>query len=115
MVDDPKPNPLHPRVAVSGLCFPDLPATLAVAEIGRLGVSKTSMTSAKLRASGPEAVVPVARVRASTTDTLVNFSAGFSLTMVAASASISFFSLTGPMLKPGSSLNECDLFSVGAI
>jgi sugar phosphate isomerase/epimerase len=52
---------LHPRVAVSGLCFPTLSAVGAIAGIGGLGVSKTSMTSAKLRESGIDAVVDACR------------------------------------------------------
>jgi len=39
---------LHPRVAVSGLCFPGLSAVESVGALGALGVTKTSMTSAKL-------------------------------------------------------------------
>jgi sugar phosphate isomerase/epimerase len=48
---------VHPRVSVSGLCFPELSATDAIAAIGRLGVARTSVTGAKARAAGAEAVV----------------------------------------------------------
>lgn len=47
---------LHPRVAVSGLCFPELSAVESVEVLGRLGVTKTSMTSTKLLESGTAAV-----------------------------------------------------------
>jgi len=52
---------LHPRVAVSGLCFPDLSAVEAVEAIGALGAAKTSMTSAKLLESGTGAVIEACR------------------------------------------------------
>lgn len=47
---------LHPRLSVSGLCFPDLLAVDAVAAVRDLGVKKTSITAGKLRQSGPTAV-----------------------------------------------------------
>jgi sugar phosphate isomerase/epimerase len=52
---------LHPRVAASGLCFPDLSAVESIAALGTLGVTKTSMTSAKLLESGTGAVVDACR------------------------------------------------------
>src|ERR1700728_3348051 len=52
---------LHPRVAVSGLCFPDQSAVESIGALGRLGVTKTSMTSAKLLESGTGAVLDACR------------------------------------------------------
>jgi sugar phosphate isomerase/epimerase len=48
---------VHPRVCVSGLCFPELAAPDAIAAIAALGVARTSMTGAKARAAGVGAVV----------------------------------------------------------
>ena len=42
---------MHPRVSVSGLCFPGLSATDAIEAIGSLGVTSASVTGAKARAS----------------------------------------------------------------
>ena len=53
--------PVHPRVSVSGLCFPRLSATDAIEAIAGLGAASASMTGAKARASGAEAVVAAAR------------------------------------------------------
>jgi sugar phosphate isomerase/epimerase len=67
---------LHPRVAVSGLCFPELSAVESVAVLGGLGVTKTSMTSAKLLESGTEAVADAGRrhgVQVVTTTALARF------------------------------------------
>lgn len=47
---------LHPRVAVSGLCFPSHSAAESIGVLADLGVTKTSMTSAKLLESGVAAV-----------------------------------------------------------
>ena len=52
---------MHPRVSVSGLCFPDLSAPDAIEAIAGLGVGSTSVTGAKARASGAEAVVAAGR------------------------------------------------------
>jgi sugar phosphate isomerase/epimerase len=68
---------LHSRVAVSGLCFPELPAVESIAAIGALGVSQTSMTSAKLLESGTAAVLDACRangVEVVTTTALARFS-----------------------------------------
>ena len=66
----------HPRVSVSGLCFPTLSAIDAIEAIGELGVSKTSMTSAKIRESGVDAVATASRrhgVSMVTTTALLRF------------------------------------------
>lgn len=52
---------MHPRVCVSGLCFPALSAPDAIEAIARLGVASTSMTGAKARAAGADAVVAASR------------------------------------------------------
>ena len=52
---------MHPRVCVSGLCFPELSATDAIEAIAGLGAASTSITGAKARASGAGAVVAAAR------------------------------------------------------
>ncbi len=52
---------MHPRVCVSGLCFPGLPATDAIEAIGGLGAASTSVTGAKARAAGAAAVVAAGR------------------------------------------------------
>lgn len=52
---------MHPRVSVSGLCFPGLPATDAIEAIGGLGAASASLTGAKVRESGAEAVVAAGR------------------------------------------------------
>lgn len=52
---------LHPRVSVSGLCFPDAAADDAVRHAATLGASKTSMTSGKLREAGVDAVLDACR------------------------------------------------------
>jgi sugar phosphate isomerase/epimerase len=52
---------VHPRVSVSGLCFPELSATDAIEVVAALGVANASLTGAKARAAGPEAVVAASR------------------------------------------------------
>lgn len=52
---------MHPRVSVSGLCFPDLPATDAIEAIAGLGAASASLTGTKARAAGPGAVVAAGR------------------------------------------------------
>ena len=52
---------MHPRVCVSGLCFPELSATGAIEAIAGLGAGNTSVTGAKARASGAGAVVAAGR------------------------------------------------------
>ncbi len=52
---------MHPRVCVSGLCFPGLPATDAIEAVAALGAASTSMTGAKARAAGAGAVVAAGR------------------------------------------------------
>ena len=52
---------MHPRVSVSGLCFPELSATDAIEAIAGLGAASTSVTGAKARAAGADAVVAAAR------------------------------------------------------
>ncbi|WP_024796541.1 sugar phosphate isomerase/epimerase family protein [Tomitella biformata] len=69
-------TPAHPRVAVSGLCFPTLSAVDAIATIGGLGVAGTSMTSTKIRESGADAVAQACRqhgVGMATTTALLRF------------------------------------------
>jgi sugar phosphate isomerase/epimerase len=52
---------VHPRVSVSGLCFPKLSATDAIEAIASLGVGNASITGAKARQSGAGAVVAASR------------------------------------------------------
>ena len=52
---------MHPRVSVSGLCFPGLSATAAIEAVAGLGAASTSMTGAKARAAGPGAVAAASR------------------------------------------------------
>lgn len=52
---------MHPRVSVSGLCFPELSATGAIAAIAGLGVASASLTGAKVRESGAGAVAAASR------------------------------------------------------
>jgi sugar phosphate isomerase/epimerase len=52
---------VHPRVSVSGLCFPRLSATDAIEAVAGLGVASTSVTGAKARASGAGAVLAASR------------------------------------------------------
>jgi sugar phosphate isomerase/epimerase len=52
---------VHPRVSVSGLCFPKLSATDAIEAIAGLGVANASITAAKARQSGAGAVVAASR------------------------------------------------------
>jgi sugar phosphate isomerase/epimerase len=69
-------NELHPRVSVSGLCFPTMSAVDAIGAVAGLGVGKTSMTSTKLRESGADAVAGASSrhgVDVLTTTALVRF------------------------------------------
>ena len=52
---------MHPRVSVSGLCFPGLPATDAIGAIAGLDVTSASLTGAKVRESGAGSVAAAAR------------------------------------------------------
>jgi sugar phosphate isomerase/epimerase len=52
---------VHPRVCVSGLCFPELSALDALDVIAGLGVANASLTGAKVRQSGAAAVAAAAR------------------------------------------------------
>ena len=52
---------MHPRVCVSGLCFPGLSATGAIEAIAGLGAANASLTGAKVRESGAKAVVAAGR------------------------------------------------------
>jgi len=52
---------MHPRVAVSALCFPTLTAAEAIGVVASLGVRQTSMPTGKLREAGPDAVVEACR------------------------------------------------------
>jgi sugar phosphate isomerase/epimerase len=103
---------LHPRVAVSGLCFPDLSAVESVGALGALGVTKTSMTSAKLLESGTRAVIDACwknAVEVVTTTALARFSlspgadvsaqlhrAREDIARAAAVGATSVYTLTGP-------------------
>jgi sugar phosphate isomerase/epimerase len=52
---------VHPRVSVSGLCFPELSAPDAIEAVAGLGVASTSVTGAKARTAGAGAVVAAGR------------------------------------------------------
>ncbi len=52
---------MHPRVSVSGLCFPELSATDAIEAIAGLGVANASITGAKARESGAGRVLAAGR------------------------------------------------------
>lgn len=52
---------MHPRVSVSGLCFPGLSAADAIEAIAGLGAASASITGAKARESGAGAVVAAGR------------------------------------------------------
>jgi sugar phosphate isomerase/epimerase len=107
---------LHPRVAVSGLCFPALSAVESIAVLADLGVTKTSMTSAKLLESGAAAVADACTeygVDVVTTTALVRFdlSAGADveeqvqraredIDRAAAVGATSVYTLTGPRVYP---------------
>jgi sugar phosphate isomerase/epimerase len=52
---------VHPRVSISGLCFPELSTVDAIEAIAGLGVANTSVTGAKARESGAAAVVAAGR------------------------------------------------------
>jgi hypothetical protein len=54
---------MHPRISVSGLCFPRLSAVDAIEAIAGLGVGSASLTGAKVRESGPGDVLAAARRR----------------------------------------------------
>jgi sugar phosphate isomerase/epimerase len=47
---------VHPRISVSGLCFPQLSAVDALAAVAGLGAANASLTGAKVRESGAGAV-----------------------------------------------------------
>lgn len=51
----------HPRVSVSGLCFPELSALDTLEAVAALGVTNASLTGAKVRAAGAEAVAAASR------------------------------------------------------
>ena len=53
--------PAHPRISVSGLCFPELSAVETIEAIAGLGVANTSLTGRKVRESGVDAVAAAAR------------------------------------------------------
>ena len=107
---------LHPRVAVSGLCFPDQSAVEAVKAIGAVGATKTSMTSAKLLESGTEAVLDACRrsgVDVVTTTALARFDlspgadvswqlqrAREDIARAGAVGATSVYTLTGPRAYP---------------
>ncbi len=111
-----KQRTLHPRVAVSGLCFPALSATDAIEAVGALGVTKTSMTSAKLRETGTAAVAGACRrwqVEVVTTTGLIRFDltrgadvaeqvqrARDDIDLAAAVGATSVYTLTGPRRYP---------------
>lgn len=76
MTAEDSPRPLHPRVSVSGLCFPDAAAVEGIRRTAALGVTKTSMTSGKLRDAGVEKVRAASAefgVQVVTTTALVRF------------------------------------------
>jgi sugar phosphate isomerase/epimerase len=52
---------MHPRVCVSGLCFPGLSAVDALEAVAWLGVASTSVTGAKVRECGAGAVIAASR------------------------------------------------------
>jgi sugar phosphate isomerase/epimerase len=52
---------VHPRISVSGLCFPELSAVDALAAVAGLGAANASLTGAKVRESGAEAVAAASR------------------------------------------------------
>jgi len=52
---------VHPRISVSGLCFPELSATEAIEAIAGLGAANASITGTKARESGAESVVAAGR------------------------------------------------------
>jgi sugar phosphate isomerase/epimerase len=52
---------VHPRVSVSGLCFPQLPATDAIEAVAGLGAASMSLTGAQVRDCGAGAVVAASR------------------------------------------------------
>lgn len=53
--------PAHPRVAVSGLCFPALSAVETIEVVAGMGVTNTSLTGRKVRESGADIVAAAAR------------------------------------------------------
>ena len=53
--------PAHPRISVSGLCFPELSAVETIEAVAGLGVTNASLTGRKVRESGAEAVAAAAR------------------------------------------------------
>ncbi|AZG45918.1 sugar phosphate isomerase/epimerase family protein [Gordonia insulae] len=66
----------HPRVSVSGLCFPTATAIESIEAVARLGASTTSLTSGKILDSGAGLVAEAGRrhgVRIGTTTALLRF------------------------------------------
>ncbi|MFG1923395.1 sugar phosphate isomerase/epimerase family protein [Cryptosporangium sp. NPDC048952] len=51
----------HPRISVSGLCFPELSAVETIEVVAGLGVANTSLTGRKVRESGADKVAAAAR------------------------------------------------------
>ena len=111
-----EPKTLHPRVAVSGLCFPALSAVESIGVLAALGVTKTSMTSTKLLESGVAAVADACTehgVEVVTTTALVRFDlspgadveeqlkrAREDIDRAAAVGATSVYTLTGPRVYP---------------
>lgn len=109
-------NRLHPRIAVSGLCFPDLSAVESIEVVGALGVTKTSLTSAKVLESGAGAVLDAGRehgVDVVTTTVLARFDlspgadvsrqlqrAREDIARASAVGATSAYTLTGPRAYP---------------
>lgn len=106
----------HARISVSGLCFPGGSAVDAVAAVGDLGVTKTSMTSGKLRESGVDAVMAACRehgVEVVTTTAIARFDlrggadvsaqleqARADIDQAAAVGATSAYTITGPRTYP---------------
>lgn len=103
---------LHPRVSVSGLCFPGLSATEAIAEVAAVGASATSATSGKIGEVGAEGVLRACRdadVAMATTTGILRFDltpgadvseqlrrAKDDIELAAAVGARSVYTLTGP-------------------
>ncbi|MGH3246767.1 MAG: sugar phosphate isomerase/epimerase family protein [Trebonia sp.] len=116
-----EPSRAHARVAVSGLCFPGLTAVESVGVLGEMGVTKTSLTSAKLRESGVDAVLRACgthRVDVVTTTAIARFdlSSGADVSaqvqharedidQAAAAGAASAYTITGPRAYPDWSAN----------
>jgi sugar phosphate isomerase/epimerase len=67
---------MHPRIAVSGLCLPELSAVEAIEAVAEIGVRNTSMLATKLREAGADAVAAAGR-RCDVKTTAVATSPGF--------------------------------------